>query len=220
MQDMFVLRDKEVRIGSLAKTPTHDELARRLAITHEQTTIWDPGVAGIAIEMCGDIWTVVQWLRGGWACHNSGYAKRIARFQIIMCDMCEQHNARCPTYGKDFWKHIYIEADACKDELTHHAREGNCYIIYKHDYIKQNKTNITYIRGCWDGGVSSEGAAGCHWIEVAPENGPWTLVCAEVYMFDVGSTVTEAELSAAERLCTGVEHIVKEISSARRRRRT
>eukprot|EP00959_Pyramimonas_sp_CCMP1952_P392696 8228443-Pyramimonas_sp.AAC.1 len=122
---------------------------------------------GIAIEMCGDSRTLVQWLRGVWECDNSGYAKRIAMIKRMMCDMCEQHNTRCPTYGKDFWKHIYREANAYADELTHHAREGSCYIIYKHDYIKQNKANIKHIRGCWDGGVSSEGAAGGYWIEVA-----------------------------------------------------
>eukprot|EP00959_Pyramimonas_sp_CCMP1952_P142737 2988328-Pyramimonas_sp.AAC.1 len=68
---MFVRRNKEVRIGGFAKTPTNDELARRLAVIHEQTTIWDPGMEGIAIEICGDSRTVVQWLRGVWACDNS-----------------------------------------------------------------------------------------------------------------------------------------------------
>eukprot|EP00959_Pyramimonas_sp_CCMP1952_P474232 9503097-Pyramimonas_sp.AAC.3 len=78
MQDMFVLRNKEVRIGGFAKTPTHDELSRRLATIHEQTTIWDPGVEGIAIELCGDSRAVVQWLRGVWAYDNNGCARRIA----------------------------------------------------------------------------------------------------------------------------------------------
>eukprot|EP00959_Pyramimonas_sp_CCMP1952_P341291 7149792-Pyramimonas_sp.AAC.1 len=71
--------------------------------------------------------------------------------------------------------HIYREANAYAEELTHHAREGNCYITHEHDYIKQNKANIKCIRGCWDGGVSRESAAGGYWIEDAPANGPWTL---------------------------------------------
>eukprot|EP00959_Pyramimonas_sp_CCMP1952_P345544 7236294-Pyramimonas_sp.AAC.1 len=54
VQDMFVRRKEEVRIGGFAKVPTHDELARRLAIIHERATIWDPGVEGMAIELCGD----------------------------------------------------------------------------------------------------------------------------------------------------------------------
>eukprot|EP00959_Pyramimonas_sp_CCMP1952_P030602 641405-Pyramimonas_sp.AAC.1 len=58
-----------------------------------------------------------------------------------------------------------------------------------------------------------------HWIEAAPENGPWTLVSSEACVFDAGSAVAEAELSAAERLRTGVEHIVKDMFSAKRRRR-
>eukprot|EP00959_Pyramimonas_sp_CCMP1952_P407715 8544782-Pyramimonas_sp.AAC.1 len=78
----------------------------------EQATIWGPGMEGIAIEMCGGSKMVVQWLRGVWACDNSGYAKRIARIQNIMYCMCEQHNTRCPTHGKEFWKHIYREANA------------------------------------------------------------------------------------------------------------
>eukprot|EP00959_Pyramimonas_sp_CCMP1952_P302871 6336802-Pyramimonas_sp.AAC.1 len=122
---MFGRRKEEVRVGGFAKVPTNGELARRLANIHEQTTIWDPGMEGIAVEMCGGSRTVVQWLRGVWACDNSGYAKRIARIQNIRYDVCEQHNARCPTHGTDFWKHIYREANAYADELTHHAREGN-----------------------------------------------------------------------------------------------
>ena len=69
--------------------------------------------------------------------------------------------------------------------------------------------------------MSSAGAAGGYRIEVASENGPWTLVCPEAYMLSVGSTVTEAELSAAERLCIGVKQLVSDLtSSAKRRRRS
>ena len=64
MCDMFVQRHKETYPGGFAKTPNPDELARRLAVIYEQTTVWDPGIDGIAIEMCGDSKTVVQWLRG------------------------------------------------------------------------------------------------------------------------------------------------------------
>eukprot|EP00959_Pyramimonas_sp_CCMP1952_P378704 7932984-Pyramimonas_sp.AAC.1 len=36
VQDMFVRRKEEVRVGGFAKVPTNDELARRLAIMHER----------------------------------------------------------------------------------------------------------------------------------------------------------------------------------------
>ena len=92
---------------------------------------------------------------------------------------------------------------------------------YESDFINQNRTNIKYTRGFWDGGVHSAGAAGGYWIEVASEHGPWILVSSEAYMLSVGSTVTDAELSAAERLCLGVKQIVSDLnSSAKRRRRS
>ena len=79
MSVMFMQRHKEIGPGGFAKTPSPDELARRLAVIYEQTTVRDPGIDGIAIEMCGHSKTVVQWLRGIWDCHNNGYAQRIAR---------------------------------------------------------------------------------------------------------------------------------------------
>ena len=91
--------------------------------------------------------------------------------------------------------------------------------MYDRDFIIQNRRNIKYIRGWWDGGVSDAGTAGGCCIEVSSVSGPWQRIHSEAYMLNVGSTVTDAELSAAERLCLGVEQLVLDLSLSHKRRR-
>ena len=98
---------------------------------------------------------------------------------------------------------IYREANKYADKLTWHARNGQCSSFYDQQLVLSNREHIKYIRGCWDGGVSEKGAAGGFWIEVRSECSHWVLAYSQAYLIGSAS-VTEAELSAAERLSRGV----------------
>eukprot|EP00959_Pyramimonas_sp_CCMP1952_P416730 8730775-Pyramimonas_sp.AAC.1 len=77
-------------------------------------------------------------------------------------------------------------------------------------HYSHNKTNIKYLRGCWDAGLSShvlQKATGLKLLQIMAHGHS----CAQkpTCLIYVGFTVTEAELSAAERLCTGVSILLK-----------
>ena len=221
MSNMFILMADGPPPGDRPPEPSEEKLAKRLAkVASTEDTVWDEGTTNISVEMCGDSQTVVQWMRGKWACDNMGYLKRVQTIQNMMCEMSDEHNVSCPCFGRDPWKHIYRELNKYADELTWNARNGRCERWYDTQYVHYNKNYIRHIRGCWDGGVSEIGSGvGC-WVEIsAGGNDPWHCVFHESYLLPFGSTVTEAELNACERLFKAVRQIVVDISSSKRRRR-
>ena len=144
--------------------------------------------------------------------------KRVADVQHELWRISEECDIEGPSVGDDLWKHIYREANTYADELTWHARNGTCNLFFGQQLVLSNRDNIKYIRGCWDGGVSEKGAAGGFWIEVSSESSPWVLAFSQAYLIGSAS-VTEAELSAAERLSRGVAQIIRDIGPSQKRRR-
>ena len=71
MSNMFFLMVEGPPPGSREPEPNEEKLAKRLAkVASAEDTVWDGGGNSISLEMCGDSQTVVQWMRGKWACDN------------------------------------------------------------------------------------------------------------------------------------------------------
>ena len=102
MSNMFILMADGPPPGDRPPEPSEEKLAKRLAkVASTEDTVWDEGTTNISVEMCGDSQTIVQWMRGKWACDNMGYLKRVQTMQNMMCEMSDEHNVSCPCFGRD-----------------------------------------------------------------------------------------------------------------------
>ena len=197
------------------KTLSPDDEAKRYASICDpaRQTRWDSVRPGIGVQMMGDSSTVVGWLNGNFRCNSVGYSRRIESMQNNWLNGCRNYNARCPSLGANLWKHIYREGNTQADQLTWDARNNNVHKTYNRYYILNNRSSISSIWGCWDGGVSELGSAGGYHISVGDARGCWHQVASEAFLLQAGSTVTEAELSAAERLSGAVLKILRDVTA-------
>ena len=116
--------------------------------------------------------------------------------------------------GRDLWSHTYREWNCVADDLTHKAREGEAFDkmfdideIFHFDYEK-SMFIPRHVRAGFDGGVCQKGSGcGC-WIQIGFVHRfmlsqcplVWRDVYRAAWKLPDGASVTETELSAAERV--------------------
>jgi hypothetical protein len=194
-------------------------IARRLAITNMKATEWDFKTHGFGVEICGDSLLIISWLLGRWAITDYTYRKRIGYIIDIMSSLTEIYGVRAPSNGRDPFKHEFREVNEHADRLTHDAREGRSHEWKRSFCMTHTHGHITPIalRGSFDGGKSEDGVGCGAWLEAAFisrsdriegkfSTVSWQLVWEKAWLIPSESTVTQAELSAAE--CT-VHNIVR-----------
>ena len=77
------------------------------------------------------------------------------------------------------FKRTYGEASGFSDGLIWEARNDVFRRFYDQSLSYPNSNDFKCVRGCWDGGVSEEGSARGHCMEIAHVAGLWRVVMAE-----------------------------------------
>jgi len=218
--------------------------AMRLAQIAERQTVWDIVSPGIGIELKGDSLLVSQWLTGRWRCDNKQYMRRIACCIDSMEQACNVWDARSSGFGKDLYRHEFREDNTRADLLTHLAREGQCfYNKDDYHYGFEDYLKPVALRGCYDGGVCSKGTGCGFWLQIGYANhrydcnsyhpysvSPfppssrlyvssstplvWREVAEAAWVLEEGSTITDAELSAAEALSSAARDLLRQLHAS------
>ena len=231
----FVLRDPSPYCSKVEEEEETNEnklkqKAIRLARIFEEQSEWLLDRGSLAVEIVGDSQVVINWLLGVWQTSNLVYASALHEAQNELYELAIAAKLRPPNAGHNILKWVYREGNDRADELTWEARKGNTGRRYKHDIIQEIRNNnikINALRGAFDGGRSEMGV-GCGWLldvhayYVSPslsssltQSGTvrtpiWiNNVMADAFLLPPCCTVTQAELSAACRLLSGLQEFVR-----------
>ncbi len=213
-----------------------EKLAKRLAILNERATVWDVVSDGLPVELCGDSLLIINWVRGKWRVGNNVYQKRVDKLVDKIAWLENRYHLRSSFLGRDFLKHEFRENNQRADALTHCAREGReCYTMrpVPPDLLEYHE--LVALRGRFDGGVDASGCGIGFFLEAAflphPEHcskrlrhsaapdSPqpaascdglvWRDVAEAALLLPRDSTVTDAELTALERLIGAAECVLR-----------
>ena len=204
--------------------------ATRLANIFEEQSEWFFDRGTVAMEIAGDSQVVINWLLGLWQTANFVYASTVQEALNGLYELTQMTRIRPPSAGHNIFKWVYREGNDRADALTWEARKGNTGGRQKHDIIEaiRNKhIKINALRGSFDGGRSEMGV-GCGWLldvhayYISPSfSSPSTQighshvpiwinnVMADAFLLPPCCTVTQAELSAASRLLSGLQELVR-----------
>ena len=183
----------------------------------------------IATELVGDSQVIVHWMLGLWQTSNLIYASALHDAQNHLHALASTARLRPPGPGHNIFKWVYREGNDRADELTWEARRGNTGTRHKHDIIqaiRDKHIKINTFRGAFDGGRSELGV-GCGWLldvhayHISPSFTSsahlqhsivpiWiNNVMADAFLLPPCCTVTQAELTAACRLLSGLEEFMR-----------
>ena len=232
----FVLRDPSPHCGKrgeeeeeVTNESKQKQKAIRLAKIFEEQSEWHLDRRSLAMEIAGDSQVVIHWLLGVWQTSNLVYASALRETQNELYELAIAAKLRPPSAGHNIFKWVYREGNDRADELTWEARKGNTGRRQKHDIvqaIRNNHIKINALRGAFDGGRSEMGV-GCGWLldvhayYISPSFSSSTgigagrapiwinNVVADAFLLPPCCTVTQAELSAACRLLSGLQEFVR-----------
>jgi len=232
----FVLRDPAAycRMEGVEEEETNENKSKqkaiRLARIFLEQSEWLLDRDSLAVEIVGDSQVVINWLLGVWQTSNLVYASALHEAQNGLYDLAIAAKLRPPNAGYNILKWVYREGNDRADELTWEARKGNTGRRYKHDIIeaiRNNNIKINALRGAFDGGRSELGV-GCGWLldvhayyispsfsssstQIGNVRTPIWInnVMADAFLLPPCCTVTQAELSAACRLLSGLQEFVR-----------
>ena len=133
----------------------------------------------------------------------------------------QKYNIRASVAGGDVFKHEYREANQRADALTHDAREGRERYVYRPVQPEFKDSVCVALRGRYDGGVDAKGSGIGFWLQAAFLSRPelsakrlrssfslphphysivWSTIAECAARLPRGSTITDCELTALERL--------------------
>ncbi|CAK0900484.1 unnamed protein product, partial [Prorocentrum cordatum] len=212
--------DGGVHIGQDREdTPAYrDRLSKRIALHNMRCTQWDLDTDGIPLDIQGDSLLVINWLCGKWKVLAQVYQKRVDALINKLDDMQETYSVRPPEAGRDFFSHSFREWNQRADSLTHQARQGHVYadFVYLNDFESQCYIPCL-IKAGFDGGVYSRGSACGVWMQIGLRNkyifSRTDIIFKDVYLaawcLPPSATVTDTELSAAERICEVLRRVLR-----------
>ena len=158
-------------------------------------------------------------MNGKWKVDTREYQKRVNYVVNVLDGMGSMLGVRPAERGRNIWAHSFREWNERADALTHIARNGGSYDSWVYlDTWEILVYSPVLLRGGFDGGVDRRGTGcGC-WLEVGLKSKyheelfvTYREVFSSAWTLGPGATVTDAELSAAERLVEILPQVIQSL---------